>query len=352
MLQLANTSPWAADLTPGWSLDSTPQWTATIKATYRIGLDGEVALCDEQPDVVAGDLYRGKPSESSLQAAWESVPHKAGGEFYVFGTAQPKRADSTGTQIRVRVDRGNGDAREKRLMAIGPCEWKRGALGWYRSDPAPMSPVPIIYEMAYGGRDPRTGGEERSNPVGRGYNSGLWRLYDTRLPQIERPDELLSTPRQRVEPIGLGPLAPHWEPRRREAGNVSEERLEAGGCPYGTKTAPTVHNSAPVDQRFATPFRGGERVTLEGLIAPCDAPVTFTLPALAPTVWLQESARTPLRGVCDTLIIDSDALVFHLLYRCAIPWAIDDKRRGYVVVPPVPDTSVNEPASADEGAPA
>ncbi|MFV8835164.1 DUF2169 family type VI secretion system accessory protein [Aquisalimonas sp. APHAB1-3] len=352
MLQLANESPYAASLATGWALNGAPQWTLTVKATYRFSLTGEVTLHDEQPEVVEGDQYRGKPAESSLEAAWESVPHKAGGELYLFGTAHPGQPGANGVQVRVQIDRDRAQAWEKRLVAVGPSRWERGALGYYRTPLEPMEPVPLCYEMAFGGHDPRTAGEERRNPVGRGFNSGQWRLHDTRLPLIERPDRFMSAPRQRMVPIGLGPLAPHWDPRRREAGNVSEARLEAGGCPYGSKTLPTVHNAAPPDQRFDKPFSGGERVTLEGLFPEHGDPVRVTLPPLQPVVWLHETHRMPLRGACDTLIVDSDAMVFHLLYRCVIPWEIDARRRGYVVLPPVPGPPETTSADSDQEAPA
>ncbi len=334
MLDLDNRTDWVAGLYPGWDRARAPQMTLVFKTAWRFDDDGR--LEPEPLPLVEADAHYGKPHESSLRAACETVPFKQGGELLLQGTAHPARAGDRHALVGVEIDFPDGRRFRKRVAVFGRRQWRRGLLGPVPGDPEPMAPTPLRYEQAFGGADPKAP-EERwpLNPVGMGWAGRSRRVAGLELPRLERPEQLITRPGQCPPPAGFGPLPVFWQPRADEAGSPVEEPETQGGCPWGADAEPVLHNCAPPDQRFPHPFVGGERIRLQGLFPgrPAGEPVSLTVPKLAPRPGLFVAGRaTALQPLCDTLLIDTDARTLALVWRVGIPWRRLDPRQGWVVL--------------------
>lgn len=144
------------------------------------------------------NLQTGEPllEFDCLKAAFECMGAKplpdAGmpkpcGEFLVSGSYfAPNRQPVTGGEVMVKIG-----SREKRLFLFGPRTWTHGLP----SKPEPVVSLPLDYGHAFGGAG------YNQNPDGIGYKDG-------RLPCIENPAELVTSPKDTPEPAGFSPMDP------------------------------------------------------------------------------------------------------------------------------------------------
>jgi hypothetical protein len=333
MYQLDNRSDWSAGLYPGWSRDGRRQFTLVVKAGFAFDTPGKLTPL---PQVVIeeADRYRGEPGRSSLAGACETVPFKQGGELLLYGTAHPPTGRRTVSEVEVSLRRSDGSLWNKTLRVVGRRCWTNRLLMAVPSDPEPLEAVPLIYENAYGGSDPAD--PEKvfpANPVGRGYSDKGRRLKGLELPQIEIGPNFISSPTSRPAPAGFGALSPLWEPRVGAFAALDEESVQQGGCPWGKKVASDLFNAAPLDQRFAQTFQGGECLRLGGLMAEEPQGITLHVPQLRPEVLMCRSGMMQtLEVCCDTLIIEADRRELSLVFRAALPWDVKKIESGWVVV--------------------
>lgn len=346
MVELDNRSAWTAGLYPGWSRSGERQMTLVFKASFVFDTKGTLTPLATPVALEETDRYHGEPGRSSLAAAGETVPFKQGSELLLFGTAHPPQVDTTVTEVSVGLRRANDRFWEKTLRIFGPRRWEKGLFGISFSKPAPLAPLPLRYEHAYGGCDPNHDDKLFAhNPAGIGFSDKGWRVGGMPLPQIELGPKFISSPTQRVAPAGFGPLAPFWEPRSQAFEQLDHEALAWGGCPYPADAPAQMHNAAPLDQRFDQPFQGEETLRLKGLVdgAPRDG-LLLTLPRLSPEVKVVRGHQIEnLQPVCDTLVVDTDLQQLHLVWRAGIPLSLKDKSTSWVVLMDLdPDPSTLE----------
>jgi hypothetical protein len=346
MLKLDNPTPWQAALYPDWRADLKPQTTLVVKLAYRFDTQGRTEALEPAPPIETADRHHEDNPAASLAAARESVPFKQGGEILCHGTAHPPGEAARVMEASLALSRDGSEFWRKTLRITGPRQWHKGLLATGLTDPDPLQPLPLRYEHAYGGRDPRD--PERRydfNPTGLGYSArSRWR-GDLAVPQIEIGPDYLRTLSQRPTPAGFGPIAASWQPRLALAPEVDPAALAAGHCPYRQDLPLDLHNAAPLDQRFEQPFQGGELLQLGGLIAgaPADG-ISIELPPNRPEAWLirGRAAPRPIQLLCDTLVVRTDEQEIHLLWRGAIEAAAD--ATGHILIRP---GAIPEPEQED-----
>ncbi len=292
------------------------------KATYNIvgeRLDA-LLLADEQSEVLFEGECHGNAADSSYRYEPELAWEKRGTDVVLIGHARAPRTNTKVLDVGFRV----GPVRQV-ARVYGDRGWIRAMGRISSTEPRAFEKIPLIYERAFGGVDTslddpvRTFFEER-NPVGRGYRHKKGRFEEqTLLPNIESPRYPVRSYTDHPEPVGFGFVSPNWQPRARYAGTYDKR--------WSNTREPLL--PADFDRRFfnaAAPqltvkgwLRGDEGVQLQNISKRPDS--GFMLPGQAPpsyNVKFRRSGTVELVGNLDTVIINTDDNLVHLLWRACL----------------------------------
>lgn len=312
MLQLRNTSPFVATMFSMPDARGVDTLVIVIKASFALA--PSLVLAEQQRPILAADEYWGDPTTTSLRYPGELHLPKPGTDVIVIGDAcAPHEQAVPNLEVSVRVA-----DRNKRARVYGERMWVVIGKHAQPSRPQPFVRMPIVYERAFGGRTPpdhagRSIAEPR-NPVGRGFvgddslrgqsrPSNFNRMLELLLPNIDDPDNPLAWLGQTAAPIGLGAIAPTWQPRIAHAGTY-DDAWRKHRAPYlPTNFDARFHRTASDGLSFDGGLEGGAPMVFDGL-HPTQA-FAFTLPRCQ----LDVSARVagtiqPLQAQLDTVVIE------------------------------------------------
>lgn len=289
------------------------------RLTWEISAEGAATLAVPQAAPRLADVPRSTETWSSLRYPGDLVDEKPGTDVLMLGTAYPPREPGPGgkpaTQrdVTLRVQARHGVV-QKTVRVYGQRVYYQGALGVTPGPAAPLTPTPLVYELAYGGRDASDPGrivQDPRNPVGLGVAADRARLVGT-------PAHQLEDPRDPTQPAAFGPIPAHWSPRRERAGtyDAAWQRKRAPLRPLDFD--PRHHAAAPPDLWSEIPLVGDEPVEVLG--ATPEGAWRFRLPRYAPV--FQSVERGALREHpthLDTLLIDADARTAELTWRVSVP---------------------------------
>lgn len=294
------------------------QLVVMIKYTFEIGEDGGVLPAEKPAEIDLVDTYAGEDAAlASILRPSQLFDTKPGTDVILLGHAQPPAgARASSVDVRLRV----GDAIDKTVRAHGLRVWQRGGRYGIRPGPAlPMrEPVPLIYELAWGGMDlddPADPVGEPRNYVGRGISRNPKSLVDTPAAQLEDPRQPIDGSTN--VPAAFNPIHRHWLPRRNYAGTY-DERWVDDRLPLLPEDFDTMfHVSVPSDQWSQVPLRSDVPVEVYGVSK--TGVWRFSLPRISPGIssfvgWRREEHRTHL----DTMLIDADNGQVELTWRAAI----------------------------------
>ena len=274
MWQVDNRTPFAAER--GWvrDRDGAEIWLVAVKATFDIFPDGSTVPCKDQPPVLRVPEYHGEPGKSSIKYEADLVMTKRTTDIVVVGHAHAPGGRAVGElDVGFRV----GPV-QKMLRVFGDRRW--GLLG--PTNPEPFTKMPLVYERAYGGVDRKSEHPERDwewrNPVGTGYAVKKAHLNDVMVPNIEYPNDLIGTWKDRPSPAGFGPIGIHWQPRASFAGTYDDNWMKTRQPLLPEDFDERFFQCAPTDQQAPQFLRGGEPVALLNL-SPI-AEVRFLLPKM------------------------------------------------------------------------
>jgi uncharacterized protein YjbI with pentapeptide repeats len=206
----------------------------------------------------------------------EGLP-KPRGEVLVYGSCHTPNGKPLPVSY-VRVQLG---AVDKKLAIIGDRYWRETAWKDPCTEPAPFTEMPLGWDRAFGGPD------YAKNPLGRGIAGEGGRVA---LPNVEHARGLITSPSQRPEPAGFGPLDVAWPQRTGLAGTYDGRWLEEGFPGFARDTDSAFFSTASADQRIVGFFRGDESFVLENL-HPTRARIAGTLPRVAARTFVRARAR-------------------------------------------------------------
>jgi hypothetical protein len=284
MWLVTNRTRFAAERSWVQDRDANKIWLVAIKATFDVQPDGSCRLSEQQVPVFRVGQPYGKPGESSLAYDGDLLGVRPCTDVLVKGSAwTPEGRPAASVDVQVVV----GPVR-KRLRVFGDRVWERGPAGAVAASRAvEFESMPIIFERAYGGWD-RTADDpaehrlEERNPVGTGFAIRAEHCRDKRLPNIEYPDQLIGSWKDRPAPAGLNAIECHWSGRRELAGTYDEGWRRSRFPLWALDFDPRYHNCAPPDQRAPGYLAGGETVDLINLTA--NGRLRFALPVVQLTV--------------------------------------------------------------------
>ena len=317
---LHNFTPWQASVFEGWQADGTASHVVLVKQSFEFDEKGNTSLMEPCVEIVMADEYSGDPTSEPLVAVNEQVAFKQGFEVYGNFTAYPPKG-KTARVIEVELGLVENDTPiiKKRLRITGEREWRRSLLGPVATDPSPITPTAICYSRAFGGKahhDQNVYSLE--NPIGVGFKLKNKHAVGQLLPAIEYANEVLRKPSHQVSVAGFSAIPSHWSPRIELMPEIDEQALMAGKYPFKTSLASNFYNTAPADQQTKQLFTKGWAFSLTGLypLQEYGQQQTVELPVLKPIVQVVNTlTRHDIDMHCDTLVIDSDAQCFSLLWR-------------------------------------
>lgn len=286
-----------------WVLSAgAPAITVVCKATFVLQ-PIEAPLAAEQEAPVEEDSYWNDDPEKSLSAATDLVPFKKQPEVVLVGHAfAPRQQPVRSLVARLLVGNVN-----KAIEVYGE---RAFALDGQLDDGTTFQKMRLSYERAAGG------GPDSVNPVGIRFD--VQDAYGrTRLPNLQPPGSFVARRGDLFAPIGFGPIAQHWSERRarfhRMAASFATRAWTERPFPEGVDAG--CFNVAPLDQRLET-LHPNERITLENL-HPDHPRLTTSLPGLEVQGIVERPGQPPQKLVlaCDTLWIDTDRQLCHLVWR-------------------------------------
>lgn len=307
MWAVINTTPYAADRTWVQDKDGNKIWLVVVKATFDVLPNGSTRLAKEQLPPLQQGQHTGEPGQSSLTFESDLLGIKPTTDILLLGKAWAP--GGTPAQV-VDVQLSVGSIR-KRLRVFGDRHWHQGPAGGLSiSEPEPFESIELGYERAYGGwdraaDDPANHRFDARNPIGTGFVTHDDHCIGMRLPNIEYPDELITSCKDKPRPAGLSPIECHWSPRREMAGTYDQtwrrERFPLWADDFDAR----YHNCAPADQQTRSFLRGGEPVELINLTR--GGRLAFRLPKVYPVFETRFGRdREEHRGELCTVTVESE----------------------------------------------
>jgi uncharacterized protein YjbI with pentapeptide repeats len=188
----------------------------------------------------------------------------------------------------------------KRVVVTGNRYWKRGDMGgnllgrivghdWEISEPEPFLEMDIGWKNAFGGP------EFSDNPFGKGYlpsGQGPSLDHSSELPNVERPERMMSHPSSVAEPAGYGPLEITWPERAKKIGTKYGKKWEKERFPEpAVDMDPTYYNSAPDDQQLKSGYWNGDETIVITHMHPDHPEIKTALPAVRPRCFVLQKAK-------------------------------------------------------------
>ena len=221
------------------------------------------------------DLWQFLPDQLGKDAMLDMCMPKPQGEVLVYGNYYaPGGNPVTADEVQLKIG-----SVEKELAVIGNRYWRTLLAP---TDPEPFNEMPISYERAFGGKD------YKMNPTGKGLDEvDLFGEMQLPMPNIEAPDNLVTSTGHRPEPAGLGPLDMMWQQRAAKTGTYDEVWQRDYFPGYPPDLDWTHFNAAPNDQWIDEFWRGDESFQLLNM-HPSKIQLGGKLPAFRPRCFIEK----------------------------------------------------------------
>lgn len=316
---ITNTTAFPAALFVFTDKDGQKSCVVVVKATFDVFPDGESQPAEEQATLVYCDEYHGNPGANSVRYECDFVPVKSRADVLVNAEA----IVPNGRPVRALEVALAGPGINKRALVTGDRVWQEGHSGIGASVAIPFSSLPLVWERAFGGsdsthEDKSQNGSELRNIVGVGFhlNSDVNTIVGTPLPNVEDPNEPVSSWSDKPPPTGFGPVGRAWQPRVGFAGTYDDHWLKETRPLLPQDFDNRYFQAAPVDQQLpqlepGSGFGCANMSAGGGFVA--------YLPALQVPVRFRLNDRTESSVVvADTLILEPSATRLILVGRCSL----------------------------------
>jgi hypothetical protein len=286
-MRLANETPFSAEIYRS-QLHYRDLLLATVvaKGSYHVEDDGSVVPVSDPLPVYEGDV------ETPLGVLeGDVVLTKEGCDLAVYGQALSPALPVAQMDVEVRV----GEF-ARTMRVTGDRVWLPTPNGPRMSDPVPFTAMPLDYTRAFGGvalqAEVDISMPEPQNPLGCGWVVRPEDVAGTHLPNVEEPDQLITSWRQRPLPAGLLPLPRASSLRGLRGVSVDEEKQRTTLGPLAfVWSHPRMH--LPL-------YPAGERVEIRGMTR--EPMLRFQLPDLRVLVEVTLGSATHRLRLCPDAI--------------------------------------------------
>lgn len=204
------------------------------------------------------------------QEVLDALMPKPCGEFLASGKCFSASGKPTpALQVRLAVGR-----LEKTIVVFGHRTWSTQYFKNMKIEP--FVEMDICYEKAFGG--PEFG----RNPRGTGFLAGRdeSKNEERHLPNIEHPGQLITSPKDSPDPVGIGPLGMDWPQRAGYLGVYDRKWLNSNWPWFPDDFDPKFFNAAPHDQQLASGYFNGDEPLIIEHMHPHKPRIASALPGL------------------------------------------------------------------------
>jgi len=318
---LNNTTDFSADMALLADEKGRDVLLVLVKSGYDIAADGRLSLSKKQSPICFEGEYVGEPGLSSLKIAPEANFEKLATDVVLIGQAHAPQGQPV-TQFDVGL---HVATLRQHIRVFGDRVWQKrvtakGLVSWVMTHPQLTTKVPLIYEKAFGGQDTTPEDKkhhvcEPRNLLGTGVIAKHSQLDEVALPNLEDPNQLIQSPSDRPQPMGMGFVPPNCQPRLGYSGtydnNWEKTRLPMLPLDFDRKFFNAAHPTL-----MAPGFLNGNEVI--HLINVCPpGKLSLQMPGDPPQISIQfqyeESKRLDVK--LDTVLVNTDEMTLTLLWR-------------------------------------
>lgn len=276
-----------------------------VKGTFDLAHRAPATVAEEQLLPTDEEPFADAQTPEAVRYPGDTAFFKPKADLFLTGRAHAPPGSRHTALVRLAL----GRAVDHAVAVVGERRWSNGVP----SQPAPFDSIELRPERAFGGPG------FAANPIGRGHEA----VDGAPLPNLERPDALVTSPRDRPAPALTTPIAKGWRPRA--------DRVGSYGGDWAKKRAPyfppdfdwSFFNAAPPELQIPYPS-GDEPYWIKGM-DPGHALIEGRLPGLRVRALAQPvDAPGELREIrlnLDTVWFDTEARKLVLAWRGALPTA-------------------------------
>ncbi|MGC8808704.1 MAG: DUF2169 family type VI secretion system accessory protein [bacterium] len=321
-MEIENYTPFMVEAIPFRSPEGKPILSVIVKGTFNIPVKGIAEIAYKQIPIFFGDEFYDSQKGGSVKFEADTVPFKPKTDVVLVGKAYAPGGRST-PFVDVTLQVGS---LKKTMRVFGDRHWDftSDLLSPSISLPIPFISKDLIYERAFGGMDPLTGGRCLENPLGKGYfdKKSAKTINNAALPNLEDPDHLIKNWDDHPKPVGFGFYGKTWMPRFKYLGTY-DEKWQKERCPdLPLDFRYEFFNAAHPDLQIKGYLKGDEEVILLNLSP--EGRLAFKLSGIKIKVTLTKSqgvdrnAPTVSEEVTmnlDTLCLTPEEKVFYQVWR-------------------------------------
>lgn len=214
----------------------------------------------------------GQPVKTEFGDFDEETPfRKQGIDVMVLGKAYPT---DNGPANRAHFELQVGDLRYN-MAVFGNRHWVRRGEQLVASEPEPFESIPLTWENAYGGKCPVETGDMpyHYNPTGRGFYLSEETAENGLLPNIEDPENMVTSWQDQPKPCGVAPLSRESSIRIMNSAEFDDE----ASPPTLKVIKPSYYNNANPDLILAELPPVGTLIRATG-VRPGGGDFSFALP--------------------------------------------------------------------------
>jgi hypothetical protein len=281
------------------------------KMAYTVSLQGK-------PKLALAPVRRGDIPDIGGSVRFPSdlvADEKPGTDVALVGTAYPPPRSAKG---RAYAWLSMGYLR-KVVVMHGPRFYAKDWRGNIApSEPGPLvEPVPLRYDLTFGGTDPSNSTLEPHNPIGMGFSSQPSKLVGQPAPPLEPASAQEGGVESHASHGCFAPIPAHWEPRRSRIGTHDTAWAKSRAPVRPRDFDPLHHSWATPNLYSATPLLGDEQIEVGGVLP--EGTWKFKLPRYEVTFGSRvEGKMTPHATHIDSVIIDADTRAVELCFRASI----------------------------------
>ena len=277
-MKISNNTPFEVIALPVEAPGVGPVLTIVVKGTFGIQPGECATVFLEQIPVAFGDERYDEMGAGSVKFESDIAPFKPRADIILVGKAcAPGGRPVQILDVMLRVGQV-----KKVIRVFGDRHWQCAGrlLPEHSSVPKPFVTMNLVYERAFGGIDMEGGGYCAENLVGRGFiaKKSKKSLDGLPLPNLEDPNNLIKSWKDRPKPVGFGFYGRAWMPRLGYLEACDNHKKQENASMSQTDSLFNHHNGAHPDLQMDGYLRGDEEVELVNLTP--DGTIPFQLPGI------------------------------------------------------------------------